>query len=120
MEKSGMHRLGNVLAAFVIVLSGCANDRYAAPDSFCWKQGQRFLWDGAEVVGQSGIKINLVHQRAYFYKAINSSVFPWCRQVAKVTTRLPANSVLRRRTLTTPRIFMAITSTKWARRDAQH
>jgi L,D-transpeptidase catalytic domain len=25
-------------------------------------------WDGAEVVGQSSIKINLVHQRAYFYK----------------------------------------------------
>jgi len=38
-----MYRLGDVLAAFVIVLSGCANDRYAAPDSFCWKQGQRFL-----------------------------------------------------------------------------
>ena len=111
-----MHRLGNVLAAFVIVLSGCANDRYASTGTphltpFAGSRDNVSYWDGAEVVGQSSIKIDLVHQRAYFYKGDQLSVFPWCRQVAKVTTRLPANSVLRRRTLTTPRIFMAITST---------
>src|SRR5260221_4959514 len=73
MEKSGMHRLGNVLAAFVIILSGCANDRYASTGTphltpFAGSRDNVSYWDGAEVVGQSSIKIDLVHQRAYFYK----------------------------------------------------
>ena len=68
-----MHRLGNVLAAFVIVLSGCANDRYASTGTphltpFAGSRDNVSYWDGAEVVGQSSIKIDLVHQRAYFYK----------------------------------------------------
>jgi lipoprotein-anchoring transpeptidase ErfK/SrfK len=73
MEKSGMHCLGNAIAAFVIVLSGCANDRYAWTGTphltpFAGSRDNVSYWDGAEVVGQSSIKIDLVHQRAYFNK----------------------------------------------------
>jgi lipoprotein-anchoring transpeptidase ErfK/SrfK len=73
MEKSVMHRLGNVLAACAIVSSGCATDRYASTGTaylnpFAGSGDNVSYWDGDEVVGQSSVKIDLVHQRAYFYK----------------------------------------------------
>jgi lipoprotein-anchoring transpeptidase ErfK/SrfK len=73
MEEYVMHRLGNVLAAFAIVLSGCATDRYASTGTpylnpFAGSGDNVSYWDGDEFVGQSSIKIDLVHQRAYFYK----------------------------------------------------
>jgi len=68
-----MHRLGNVLAACAIVSSGCATDRYASTGTaylnpFAGSWDNVSFWDGDEVVGQSSIKIDLVHQRVYFYK----------------------------------------------------
>ena len=68
-----MHRLGNVLAAFVIVLSGCANDRYASTGTphltpFAGSRDNISYWDGDEIGGQPSIKIDLAEQRAYFYK----------------------------------------------------
>ena len=68
-----MHRLGKVLAAFAIVLSGCATDRYDSTGTpylnpFAGSEHKVSYWDGDEVVGQSSIKIDLVYQRAFFYK----------------------------------------------------
>ena len=69
MEESVMHRLGNVLAACAIASSDCATERYASTGTaylnpFAGGGDNVSYWDGDEVVGQSSIKIDLVHQRA--------------------------------------------------------
>jgi lipoprotein-anchoring transpeptidase ErfK/SrfK len=73
MEKSGMQRLRNVVAACAVFLSGCAADRYASNataylNPFFGSRDNISYWDGDEIGGQPSIKIDLAEQRAYFYK----------------------------------------------------
>jgi len=68
-----MHRLASVLAACAIFLSSCATNRYASTatpylNPFFGSGDNISYWDGDEVGGQPSIKIDLVEQRAYFYK----------------------------------------------------
>jgi lipoprotein-anchoring transpeptidase ErfK/SrfK len=68
-----MHRLGNVLAACAIFLSGCATDRFASTaasyvNPFFGSGDDSSYWDGGEAKGPPSIKVDLVDQRAYFYK----------------------------------------------------
>jgi len=68
-----MHRLASVLAACAIFFICCATNRYASTatpylNPFFGSGDNISYWDGDEVGGQPSIKIDLVEQRAYFYK----------------------------------------------------
>jgi hypothetical protein len=115
-----MHRLGNFLAACAVFLSGCAVDRYSSTatpylNPFFGSGDNISYWDGDEIGGQPSIKIDLAEQRAYFYKGdqlVGVSVASTGRE--GYGTPL-ASFVSRRKTLTTPRTFTAITSTQVGR-----
>jgi hypothetical protein len=113
MEESVMHRLGNVVAACAIVSSGCATDRYASNGTaylnpFAGSGDNVSYWDGDEVVGQSSIKIDLVHQRAYFYQLVGVSVVSTGREGYDTPS---GGFRITQRALTAPQTFTAITST---------
>jgi hypothetical protein len=109
-----MHRLGYVLATCAIFLSGCATDRSASTatpylNPFFGTGDNISYWDGDEIGGQPSIKIDLVEQRAYFYKEdqlVGVSVASTGREG---TVRHRASFVSHRKTLTTPRTFSAST-----------
>jgi lipoprotein-anchoring transpeptidase ErfK/SrfK len=60
--------LTKVLAAYLICLTGCATDQYASISPGELTENGVSYWDGDGISGRPRIEIDILNQRAYFYK----------------------------------------------------